>query len=121
MIDEYCSKYIKISEKDFAPTLTEPLSSGKENKRNKYNIAFLENSRNQEEQGQIIHTLGKPPGESATSDEPWKTNGNEPGTKEGKGPSYGNSLKKQRVWHFKEPRGDQYVWKQGGNVHQQVR
>lgn len=38
MIDEYCSKYIKISEKDFAPTLTEPLSSGKENKQIQYSL-----------------------------------------------------------------------------------
>lgn len=50
-----------MNEKDIVLALREPASRGKENK---YNIAYIENSKNQLKQGQIIHTLGKPPKEN---------------------------------------------------------
>lgn len=51
-------------EKDIALALREPTSSGEENRISKYNTEYLENSKNQQEQGQIIHTLGNCPRES---------------------------------------------------------
>lgn len=50
-----------MNEKDIALALREPASREEENK---YNTAYTENSKNQQKQGQIIHTLGKAPKEN---------------------------------------------------------